>query len=509
MNTHEKVKCFFVVFFVLAILLSSASCGPTKYDLITSVKPINSGTVTPSIGTFEEGIEVKLTAKPAQGYRFDYWNGNATGNSNPINIIMDSAKNITANFKAQYTINVSTSPDKGGTVTSSQRVFDEGAQVELTVQPAPGYRFDYWSGDATGSVNTLSFIADKDKSITAHFKAIFTLIVKISPSNGGTVTPSGGTYDAGTQVNLSAQPAPGYRFDHWSGDAAGTSNPIGFIMDRARTITANFVAQYTLKTTVSPDGAGTVMPASGTYDKGTVISLIASAAEGYRFDHWSGDVTDISNNPVSITISSNISVTAHFKAQYILQILVDPRSSGNVIVDGRDFPGSGIYDDGKDLLIEAQPAPGYRFDHWSSDVSETNNSTTYHMHFESDKKIVAHFVPKYTPKEIDQLINQLGSNEETVRLHASSELSELGNILSEGQINRLLTIMRTGTQSWQTDSRRREHCTYYEHTSIKYYAANVIAKIKSQYVTLSIIDEAKKAISSSVTWIKVDDPGWI
>ena len=49
-------------------------------------------------GTYPSGTSVKLTALPASGYQFNSWSGDVTGNSNPITIIMDNDKNITANF---------------------------------------------------------------------------------------------------------------------------------------------------------------------------------------------------------------------------------------------------------------------------------------------------------------------------------------------------------------------------------------------------------------------------
>lgn len=303
-----KNSIFLVLGLIIIILLSS--CTPT-YNVSVLVSPANSGTVIPSGGTFTSGVAITLTAQPAKGFRFDYWSGNASGISNPLNLTVDSVKNITANFKAQFTVNVTTSPDSGGSVSPSQRVFDEGAQVQLTAQPVPGYRFDYWSGDAKGSDNPLSFIADKGENITAHFKVQFVLIVKTSPINGGTVTPAGGTYDDGANVQLVAQPALGYRFGYWSGGATGTTNNITVVMSGNKIITANFVAQYKLTTSVNPAGAGTVTPANGTFDKGISLPLTAAPLAGYVFDHWSGDASGNSSS-INITMNSDKKITANF-----------------------------------------------------------------------------------------------------------------------------------------------------------------------------------------------------
>ena len=58
------------------------------------------GTVAknPNQQTYNSGTTVRLTATPDNGYEFSSWSGDATGNNNPLTVVMDSNKNITANF---------------------------------------------------------------------------------------------------------------------------------------------------------------------------------------------------------------------------------------------------------------------------------------------------------------------------------------------------------------------------------------------------------------------------
>ncbi|WP_081671058.1 DUF6055 domain-containing protein [Sporocytophaga myxococcoides] len=65
-----------------------------------SVSVVGSGTVTPTSGTYDEGTTVILSAKPASGYLFTGWSGNASGTTNPLSVIMDANKTITATFTA-------------------------------------------------------------------------------------------------------------------------------------------------------------------------------------------------------------------------------------------------------------------------------------------------------------------------------------------------------------------------------------------------------------------------
>ena len=43
--------------------------------------------------------------------------------------------------------------------------------MQLTANPASGYNFSQWSGDASGSTNPITVTMDGDKSVTADFIA--------------------------------------------------------------------------------------------------------------------------------------------------------------------------------------------------------------------------------------------------------------------------------------------------------------------------------------------------
>lgn len=163
---------------------------------------------------------------------------------------------------------------------------------------------------------------NKDKTITANFvqnEARYTLAVDVAPNEGGRITlgpsqPAGG-YLASKRITVTATASAGYKFSHWEGDLAGSTNPASLVMDKNKTITATFLAHYVLTVNVDPLGGGTValepsQPAEG-YVEGTRVTLTATAAEGYEFDHWSGALSG-SENPATITIDSAKAVMADF-----------------------------------------------------------------------------------------------------------------------------------------------------------------------------------------------------
>jgi len=137
--------------------------------------------------------------------------------------------------------------------------------------------------------------------------------------NGSTCTsPCTGTWVLGNVYEIAA-PSPQtingvqYVFSNWSdGGAPDHTVTAGNVPG---TLTANFIAQYQITTTVSPSGAGAVVlnPPStgGWYNAGTSVQLTASPAPGYQFSQFSGFSSGTAN-PLTLTVSGAISETATF-----------------------------------------------------------------------------------------------------------------------------------------------------------------------------------------------------
>ena len=69
----------------------------------------------------------------------------------------------------------------------------------------------------------------------------FILSITISPEDGGSVSPEGGTFEDGTTVTLTGTPSEGYIFKEWTGDLASTENPVSVSMDSDMNVTLVFV----------------------------------------------------------------------------------------------------------------------------------------------------------------------------------------------------------------------------------------------------------------------------
>ena len=141
----------------------------------------------------------------------------------------------------------------------------------------------------------------------------------ITASNGGTTEPAPGnyTYDSGTEVSIRAIPDAQYIFTGWSGSVPQgheNNNPLSITMDSHKSITANFVRQYTL--TIASGTGGTTEPSAGsyTYDSGTEVSIRAIPDTQYIFTGWSGNVPSYqtNSNPIEILLDSDKSIQANF-----------------------------------------------------------------------------------------------------------------------------------------------------------------------------------------------------
>jgi uncharacterized repeat protein (TIGR02543 family) len=369
-----------------------------QYTLSMAASPAGAGTTGPGVGShvYDEGTEVDLSAAAGAGYRFSHWSGDVSGTSSSTSVTMNGDKSVTASFVRQYTLSMAASPAGAGTTGPGvgSHVYDEGTEVDLSAAAGAGYRFSHWSGDAGGTSTSTTVTMDGNKSVMANFVRQYTLTMVASPAGVGTTSPGAGShvYDEGTEVDLSAAAGAGYRFSHWSGDAGGTSTSTAVTMGDDKSVTANFVRQYTLTMVASPAGVGTTSPGAGShvYDAGTVVSLSAIANPGYRFDRWLGDASGTSPS-TTVTMDSDRIVSASFVGQqYTLTVAVSPSGAGTTIPG----VGSHVYDAGVVVDLSAVANTGYRFSHWSGDVGGTSTLTTVTM--DSDKSVTANFVRQYT-----------------------------------------------------------------------------------------------------------------
>ena len=142
------------------------------------------------------------------------------------------------------------------------------------------------------------------------------LEIKALPYNGGSVSPSSGSFKHGTNVLLTATPSEEFVFENWSGSDTGNTATLNVTMTGPKTINANFVKKkYTL--TIEIEGEGNVetkiiQPGLATdYNSGTVLELTALANDNWAFIEWQGDINSY-ENPIQVTMDKEKTIKAVF-----------------------------------------------------------------------------------------------------------------------------------------------------------------------------------------------------
>jgi outer membrane protein assembly factor BamB len=342
--------------------------------------------VDPLQETYTYGTEVSLTAEPATGYRFIGWTGDVSteqGQSNPLIITMTGHSQVFAQFALidDLTLLAGFELGEGSVVVDPlQETYTYGTEVSLTAEPATGYRFVAWTGDVAaeqGQANPLIVIVTGDTEVFAEFALIDDLMVLASVELGEgsvMVDPLQSAYTYGSEVSLTAEPATGYRFIGWTGDVSteqGQSNPLVVTVTGDTQVFAQFalIDDLTLLAGVElGEGSVVVDPLQETYTYGSLVSLTAEPATGYRFVGWTGDVpAELGQaNPLIITMTGHSQLFAQFALIDDLTLLAGVElGEGSVVVD----PLQETYTYGTEVSLTAEPATGYRFVAWTGDVA--------------------------------------------------------------------------------------------------------------------------------------------
>ncbi|MCP4029863.1 MAG: hypothetical protein GY734_01290, partial [Herbaspirillum sp.] len=130
------------------------------------------------------GETFAIRAVPDEGYSFDGWQGDVTGNISIVSVTMDAEKTVNAMFgdggvtPQTHPLTVSVFP--GGYIRSeygeglecdSECVWDikAGETVMFEAVPDQGYRFESWQGDMTGNAGISSVTMNAAKTVKVLF----------------------------------------------------------------------------------------------------------------------------------------------------------------------------------------------------------------------------------------------------------------------------------------------------------------------------------------------------
>ena len=138
--------------------------------------------------------------------------------------------------------------------------------------------------------------------------------LSVTAGEGGTVSTTGGEYESGQTVSVTATPEGEYLFKDWSDGNTNATRTI--TVSSNSTLTANFEKKkYPL--TVNIEGEGEVLEEivnagrTTDYDSGTTVKLTAVPSEGWEFVGWTGAI-ESAELEIQILVSEAKTISATF-----------------------------------------------------------------------------------------------------------------------------------------------------------------------------------------------------
>jgi|GEM_PF-1107370 len=228
-----------------------------KRDYPLTIEIEGEGSVTEEIISgksteYQHGTAIKLRAEPENGWEFVEWRGSASGQDDTIEVTIDGETTITAVFKRiDFDLKVDIEGEgevNQEIVTQKTSSYPFKTQVRLSAVPSNGWEFVSWTGDHESTNPNITVDVDRNKQITATFKRV-DYKVRITIEGEGKVDQEivqakviDTNYPFETSIQLTATPFDNWLWSNWAGDASGTDNVIEVNVDKAKNITAKFVA---------------------------------------------------------------------------------------------------------------------------------------------------------------------------------------------------------------------------------------------------------------------------
>jgi len=211
----------------------------------------------------------------------------------------------------------------------------------------------YWHGDLTdpysgGSAHVSTDHGDSwndNNDLDFNFKTwgynedspMYSLTINTNGEGTVDLYPSGGSYEPGTVVTLTANANSGWSFNHWSDDLSGSTNPKTITMDEDKTVTAHFIeGENPLTATIdsinpNPAVEEQVVSFSGHGEGGTIIGYNWRSSKDGQLSSQSSFSTS------SLSIGTH---TIYFKVKNDEDIWSSEDSDTLIIEDDSNDPSS-------------------------------------------------------------------------------------------------------------------------------------------------------------------------
>ena len=273
-------------------------------------------------GSVYEGEPVTVTARANKYCLFVEWqmNGERVSTDSNYRFVPEDNCALVAVFAEDMAkVNVTSNDTTFGSVSGGGE-FQKGSDVTVKATAADDdHRFVNWTenGEQVSTSPEYKFTLEKDIALVANFKKIERCTVEAVSSNdaAGSVT-GGGVFEVGGTATLIAQPGEEGIFVNWTenGIVVCTTPTYPFTVENDRNLVANFkVKTYTIQVQANDSSYGSVS-GGGDFTKGQTATVTATAENGYLFDHWESNGTNVSNqSSYSFNVTGSVVLVAVFK----------------------------------------------------------------------------------------------------------------------------------------------------------------------------------------------------
>ncbi len=349
---------------------------PRLYSLNVTIVGNGSVTKTPPTGPYTFGQTVTLNAIPDSGWSLSGWSGDASGSNNPLDVVMNADKNITATFVNIPSYTIAVTQHAHGTISPGTSIVAQDSSKTFTITPATGYHTDSVVVDGVneGIITTRTFSSvNANHTITAYY-SINMYTITVTQHANGTIAPGTSSVAYGDSITFTITPSTGYHTDSVVVDGAnqGALASKKFTNVQANhTITAYYsINMYTI--TVTQHTNGTIAPGTSSVAYGDSITFTITPSAGYHVDSV---VVDGVNQGVLAskkftTVQAAHTLTAYYSLNSFT-ITVTQHPHGTIA------PGtvSALYGSSKAFTIT--PASGYHVDSVMVDGNKTDSTTSY------------------------------------------------------------------------------------------------------------------------------------
>lgn len=283
--------------------------------------------VSTTSSTFVEGADVVVTADASDDNAVAsvaFYNGTTlltTVTSEPYTYTMSSAAIGT------YTITAIVYDEEGlsddGSCTFEVVELDESEMTHNFTESGLSSTFYTITGNLSDSKGTETYnglTLTQCLKIESSTSITFTLVAEADLVLVFNMDSDNGTFTGGININDVEYTATDgiITVTLAAGTYTITKVDSGNLYYMSASYTGEDTTTYTL--TVTQATGGTITPTTATYDEGTTVTVTATAEDGYVFSNWTGDLADVTDNPTTITMDADKTISAVFTEEESLSV---------------------------------------------------------------------------------------------------------------------------------------------------------------------------------------------